>query len=77
MASWAERLSVVTAGDSELLFAVMALAAMSSTRPRVNALNSPGFCLPTIPPIFSSVSLVLLVLFLFLTIESSPNVHRA
>lgn len=74
MASWAERLSVVTAGDSELLFAVMALAAMSSTRPRVNALNSPGFCLPTIPPIFASVSLVL---FLLLTIESSPNVYKA
>lgn len=70
-------IGVISAGaatDPELLFAVKALAAMSSTRPKVNALNSPGFCLPTISPVYSSV---VLVLFLFLAIEANLNRRKA
>lgn len=67
-------ISAGAAADPELLFAVKALAAMSSARPKVNALNSPGFCLPTISPVCSSV---VLVLFLFLAIEASLNRRRA
>ena len=61
-------IGVISAGaatDPELLLAVKALAAMSSTRPKVKALNSPGFCFPTISPIFSSAVIVL-----FLMIET-------
>jgi hypothetical protein len=52
--AWAGRPSTIDV----LLCAVMALAAMSSARPKVRALNKPGFRFPTVSPSFRTLVLV-------------------
>ena len=52
--AWAARPSTIDV----LLCAVMALAAMSSARPKVRALNKPGFRFPTVSPSFRTLILV-------------------